>query len=170
MCIRLLVRRHLRVPLVDLLHVLLATRKWCIQRKNDTEIGFASRQQDSQEFLRYLLQGLHEDVNRVQRKPSPIKIDEKAEARMKYLPFLPLHSSLSSSLSVKKIWLKSVGNVVYAMMIVLLLVSIILHSFPISSFRYLRRSIEKYTRMYTLWISIDNIRYVLGFIHSLTTK
>ena len=42
-----------------------------------------SRQQDSQEFLRYLLQGLHEDVNRVQRKPSPMKIDEKAEARMK---------------------------------------------------------------------------------------
>ncbi|CAF0989602.1 unnamed protein product [Adineta ricciae] len=43
-------------------------------------LGYA--QQDSQEFLRYLLQGLHEDVNRVQRKPDPIKIDEKAEERM----------------------------------------------------------------------------------------
>ena len=51
-----------------------------------------SRQQDSQEFLRYLLQGLHEDVNRVQRKPTPIKIDEKAEAQMKYLLFIILHS------------------------------------------------------------------------------
>jgi ubiquitin carboxyl-terminal hydrolase 2/21 len=43
-------------------------------------VGYA--QQDSQEFLRYLLQGLHEDVNRVQRKPTPIKIDEKAEEQM----------------------------------------------------------------------------------------
>ncbi|CAF0944196.1 unnamed protein product [Didymodactylos carnosus] len=39
-------------------------------------------EQDSQEFLRYLLQGLHEDVNRVQKKPTPIKIDEKAEEQM----------------------------------------------------------------------------------------
>jgi ubiquitin carboxyl-terminal hydrolase 2/21 len=44
-------------------------------------LGYA--QQDSQEFLRYLLQGLNEDVNRVQRKPVPVKIDEKAEERMK---------------------------------------------------------------------------------------
>lgn len=44
-------------------------------------VGYA--QQDSQEFLRYLLQGLHEDVNRVQRKPPPVKIDEKAEEKMK---------------------------------------------------------------------------------------
>lgn len=29
-------------------------------------------QQDAQEFLRYLLQGLHEDVNRVRRKEKPI--------------------------------------------------------------------------------------------------
>ena len=30
---------------------------------------FCFRQQDSQEFLRYLLEGLHEDVNRVAEKP-----------------------------------------------------------------------------------------------------
>ena len=52
-------------------------------RNGQITILFISRQQDSQEFLRYLLQGLHEDVNQVQRKPSPIKIDEKAEERMK---------------------------------------------------------------------------------------
>jgi ubiquitin carboxyl-terminal hydrolase 2/21 len=28
-------------------------------------------QQDAQEFLRYLLEGLHEDVNRVTVKPKP---------------------------------------------------------------------------------------------------
>lgn len=39
------------------------------------------RQQDSQEFLRYLLQGLHEDVNQIQQKPVPPKIDEKAEEK-----------------------------------------------------------------------------------------
>ena len=44
------------------------------------EVCFVStREQDSQEFLRYLLQGLHEDMNRVQQKPSPVKIDEAAE-------------------------------------------------------------------------------------------
>lgn len=29
-------------------------------------------QQDAQEFLRYLLEGLHEDINRVDTKPAPI--------------------------------------------------------------------------------------------------
>lgn len=43
--------------------------------------SFFSRQQDSQEFLRYLLQGLHEDVNRVRTKPNPKPIDEAAEDR-----------------------------------------------------------------------------------------
>uniref|UniRef100_T1ITH6 ubiquitinyl hydrolase 1 n=1 Tax=Strigamia maritima TaxID=126957 RepID=T1ITH6_STRMM len=51
-------------------------------------------QQDAQEFLRYLLQGLHEDVNRVTSKPKPIltDIDESysetqkaAEAWRRYL-------------------------------------------------------------------------------------
>ncbi|XP_033221718.1 ubiquitin carboxyl-terminal hydrolase Usp2-like isoform X2 [Belonocnema kinseyi] len=32
-------------------------------------------QQDAQEFLRYLLEGLHEDVNRVKTKPQPILTD-----------------------------------------------------------------------------------------------
>ena len=29
-------------------------------------------QQDAQEFLRYLLEGMHEDINRVDTKPAPI--------------------------------------------------------------------------------------------------
>lgn len=32
-------------------------------------------QQDAQEFLRYLLEGLHEDVNRIKSKPTPILTD-----------------------------------------------------------------------------------------------
>ncbi|RVE39941.1 hypothetical protein evm_015409 [Chilo suppressalis] len=51
-------------------------------------------QQDAQEFLRYLLEGLHEDVNRVTVKPKPIltEIDDNlsdtakaAEAWSRYL-------------------------------------------------------------------------------------
>lgn len=38
------------------------------------EILFCS-QQDAQEFLRYLLQGLHDDVNRVTAKPTPLHSD-----------------------------------------------------------------------------------------------
>ncbi|KAL8596273.1 hypothetical protein ACOMHN_021313 [Nucella lapillus] len=33
-------------------------------------------QQDSQEFLRYLLEGIHEDVNRVNVKPKPVVLDD----------------------------------------------------------------------------------------------
>ncbi|XP_076457355.1 ubiquitin carboxyl-terminal hydrolase 2-like [Babylonia areolata] len=33
-------------------------------------------QQDSQEFLRYLLEGIHEDVNRVTVKPKPVVLDD----------------------------------------------------------------------------------------------
>ncbi|CAF3442376.1 unnamed protein product [Rotaria sp. Silwood1] len=40
-------------------------------------------EQDSQEFLRYLLQGLSEDVNRVRQKPVPVIVDEKQEERMR---------------------------------------------------------------------------------------
>ncbi|CAG9861640.1 unnamed protein product [Phyllotreta striolata] len=48
-----------------------------IQRFAPRFIGYS--QQDAQEFLRYLLEGLHEDVNRVMEKPKPIltEIDEK---------------------------------------------------------------------------------------------
>jgi len=35
------------------------------------------RQQDAQEFLRYLLEGLHEDVNRVRTKPKPTVIKDE---------------------------------------------------------------------------------------------
>lgn len=43
-------------------------------------------QQDSQEFLRYLLQGLHEDVNRVITKPKYIGCDEEAEEKLRLVP------------------------------------------------------------------------------------
>ncbi|XP_063987640.1 ubiquitin carboxyl-terminal hydrolase 2-like isoform X2 [Diachasmimorpha longicaudata] len=44
-----------------------------IQRFAPRFMGYA--QQDAQEFLRYLLEGLHEDVNRVTVKPTPILTD-----------------------------------------------------------------------------------------------
>ncbi|XP_045210437.2 ubiquitin carboxyl-terminal hydrolase 2-like [Mercenaria mercenaria] len=34
------------------------------------------QQQDAQEFLRYLLEGLHEDVNKVTQKPKPLQIND----------------------------------------------------------------------------------------------
>ncbi|VDK89504.1 unnamed protein product [Dibothriocephalus latus] len=40
------------------------------------------RQQDAQEFLRYLLQGLHEDVNRVQKRPPSENPDYDKEDKM----------------------------------------------------------------------------------------
>jgi len=54
--------------------------KGAVQRFAPRFSGY--NQEDSQEFLRYLLEGLHEDVNRVLTKPQPI------------------HSEIDSSLSV----------------------------------------------------------------------
>ena len=41
-------------------------------------------QQDSQEFLIYLLEGLHEDVNRVTVKKKHIIKDEDGEEKIRY--------------------------------------------------------------------------------------
>jgi ubiquitin C-terminal hydrolase len=41
-------------------------------------------QQDSQEFLRYLLEGLHEDVNRVPVKPKPLEHDIDDNLRLAF--------------------------------------------------------------------------------------
>ncbi|XP_055866879.1 ubiquitin carboxyl-terminal hydrolase 2-like isoform X2 [Biomphalaria glabrata] len=45
-----------------------------IQKFAPRFMGYA--QQDSQEFLRYLLEGLHEDVNKVTKKQAPIILDD----------------------------------------------------------------------------------------------
>lgn len=50
-----------------------ASLKSQIQRFAPRFMGYS--QQDAQEFLRYLLEGLHEDVNRVTVKPQPIHTD-----------------------------------------------------------------------------------------------
>jgi hypothetical protein len=44
-------------------------------------VGYA--QQDAEEFLSYLLKGLHEDVNWIKKKPLPIKFDENAWDKMR---------------------------------------------------------------------------------------
>ncbi|CAH8469688.1 unnamed protein product [Schistosoma turkestanicum] len=48
-----------------------------IQRFAPRFMGYS--QQDSQEFLRYVLEGLHMEVNRVQKRPTPIKPNYEAE-------------------------------------------------------------------------------------------
>ena len=49
-------------------------------------VGYA--QQDAEEFLYYLIKGLHEDVNLIRKKPSPFRFDEKAWDRMRYICIL----------------------------------------------------------------------------------
>uniref|UniRef100_A0AAR5Q555 Ubiquitin carboxyl-terminal hydrolase n=1 Tax=Dendroctonus ponderosae TaxID=77166 RepID=A0AAR5Q555_DENPD len=69
-----------------------AALKSQIQRFAPRFMGYS--QQDAQEFLRYFLEGLHEDVNRVTSKPKPITTDiedslpdaeKAAEAWRRYL-------------------------------------------------------------------------------------
>lgn len=65
-----------------------------IQRFAPRFMGYA--QQDAQEFLRYLLEGLHEDVNRVTEKPKPIltEIDEKLRLVHFFSVFFSKHRNL----------------------------------------------------------------------------
>ncbi len=54
-------------------------------------ISFASsfsgtEQHDSQEFLSFVLDGLHEDLNRVKHKPAPIEMTPGREAALESLP------------------------------------------------------------------------------------
>ncbi|XP_043232925.1 ubiquitin carboxyl-terminal hydrolase 2-like isoform X2 [Amphibalanus amphitrite] len=68
-----------------------------IQRFAPRFMGY--QQQDAQEFLRYLLEGLHEDVNRVTSRPKPITtdIDDSLSASQKSMEawkrFLRLENS-----------------------------------------------------------------------------
>lgn len=45
-----------------------------------------SDQHDSQEFLSFLLDGLHEDLNRVQKRPAPVEMSPEREAALETLP------------------------------------------------------------------------------------
>ena len=53
--------------------------KGAIQRFAPRFSGY--NQEDSQEFLRYLLEGLHEDVNRVATRPAPIDTEIDSSLR-----------------------------------------------------------------------------------------
>lgn len=53
--------------------------KGAIQRFAPRFSGY--NQEDSQEFLRYLLEGLHEDVNRVSTRPPPIDTEIDSSLR-----------------------------------------------------------------------------------------
>ncbi|WVQ85882.1 hypothetical protein IAT38_008050 [Cryptococcus sp. DSM 104549] len=54
-------------------------------RKNITQFAHqfsGTEQHDSQEFLSFVLDGLHEDLNRVQHKPPPVEITPEREAML----------------------------------------------------------------------------------------
>jgi ubiquitin carboxyl-terminal hydrolase 8 len=45
-----------------------------------------TEQQDSQEFLSFLLDGLHEDLNRIKNRPPPVEMTPEREAALETLP------------------------------------------------------------------------------------
>ncbi|XP_069115332.1 ubiquitin carboxyl-terminal hydrolase 2-like [Argopecten irradians] len=59
----------------DASHISPSPFKMQVQKFAPRFTGYA--QQDAQEFLRYLLEGLHEDVNRVRSKPKPVTIKDE---------------------------------------------------------------------------------------------
>ncbi|XP_021370676.1 ubiquitin carboxyl-terminal hydrolase 2-like isoform X1 [Mizuhopecten yessoensis] len=59
----------------DVSHTSPSAFKMQVQKFAPRFTGYA--QQDAQEFLRYLLEGLHEDVNRVRTKPKPVTIKDE---------------------------------------------------------------------------------------------
>ncbi|XP_033758471.1 ubiquitin carboxyl-terminal hydrolase 2-like isoform X2 [Pecten maximus] len=59
----------------DASHLSPSAFKMQVQKFAPRFTGYA--QQDAQEFLRYLLEGLHEDVNRVRSKPKPVTIKDE---------------------------------------------------------------------------------------------
>lgn len=63
----------------------------CTRTSQEAIIRFApqfegTEQHDSQEFLSFLLDGLHEDLNLVHRRPPPSPEDPAQEARFEQLP------------------------------------------------------------------------------------
>ena len=58
--------------------------KKCIAKFAPRFMGYD--QQDAQEFLRYLLDGLHEDLNRVQVKPK--LLDADVDSSLRFVMFL----------------------------------------------------------------------------------
>ncbi|XP_060085608.1 ubiquitin carboxyl-terminal hydrolase 2-like [Ylistrum balloti] len=59
----------------DASHISPSAFKMQVQKFAPRFTGYA--QQDAQEFLRYLLEGLHEDVNKVRSKPKPVTIKDE---------------------------------------------------------------------------------------------
>jgi len=81
-----------------------------IQRFTPRFMGYC--QQDAQEFLRYLLEGLHEDVNRVTVKPKPNLAD--VDDQLKWVFGIKKPKELSLQLeyaeSTETVYLKSIES------------------------------------------------------------